>query len=391
MLQFSLTTLHGFLNACGYSALQLRLCPQNIDLNLLHEESNMFRPKKNTRAAKSGFTLVELLVVIAIIGVLVALLLPAVQAAREAARRSQCQNNLKQIGLALQMHHDTYKKFPVGAVNGEGSMWTYYVMPFIEMQAGQNIMTIGEDSGGNFQWAHPGPYSPDLIRSNPIWTNIVLCETVVPSFQCPSLGIPPTGQYDISSDNWHVMSRQPAAYIGNATGLITNQNYTPPGGGQSMTNLDGVLYGHSEIAMKDIEDGTSNTLLVGEARHDVQVQDDIGAIRENGSGDHKDHWYFGSDDVDIDNDLSECIGSTAVPINYHRQVNSSEVCSSPTNLDCQKLQLSFSSDHPGGMQIVRCDGSVDFIQEDIDTVTWRDMGTRSSQQPAVIGGGGRTR
>jgi type II secretory pathway pseudopilin PulG len=67
------------------------------------------------------------LVVIAIIGVLVALLLPAIQAAREAARRAQCQNNLKQIGLAFQMHHDVMKRFPPGAVSGEGSMWSYYL------------------------------------------------------------------------------------------------------------------------------------------------------------------------------------------------------------------------------------------------------------------------
>ena len=99
-----------------------------------------------------GFTLVELLVVIAIIGVLVALLLPAVQAAREAARRSQCQNNLRQIGLALQMHHDVYEKFPVGAVNHEGSTWTYYIMPFIEQQTGQSLMNIGEGGGVNYQW-----------------------------------------------------------------------------------------------------------------------------------------------------------------------------------------------------------------------------------------------
>jgi len=104
-----------------------------------------------------AFTLVELLVVIAIIAMLVTLLVPAVQAAREAARRSQCQNNLRQIGLALQMHHDTYKKFPVGAVNSEGSAWTYYIMPFIEQQTGQSVMNIGEGGGVNYQWDHDYP------------------------------------------------------------------------------------------------------------------------------------------------------------------------------------------------------------------------------------------
>lgn len=353
----------------------------------------MISPTRRTfrrRANRLAFTLVELLVVIAIIGVLVALLLPAVQAAREAARRSQCQNNLKQIGLALQMHHDTYEKFPVGAANGEGSMWTYYIMPFIEQQSGQNIMTVGEDARGNFQWAYPGPYSRDRIEGNPTYLNIVLCETPISSFQCPSVGIPPGGQYDISSDNWHVVNRQPASYIGNGSGCQVNQTSTDIDG-RTMGNLDGVLFGMSEIAMKDIIDGTSNTMLVGEALHDVEMQETKGGVsREDGAGDHKDHWYFGSDDVDINNDLSECIGSTGVPMNYQNQFKGQDICSSPRSPDCQRVQLAFSSAHPGGFQMVRCDGSVAYESEDIDVDAWTALGTRDG--PCVVAGprgGGR--
>jgi prepilin-type N-terminal cleavage/methylation domain-containing protein/prepilin-type processing-associated H-X9-DG protein len=107
---------------------------------------------------KSGFTLVELLVVIAIIGILIALLLPAVQAAREAARRSQCTNNLKQQGLGLHNHHDTYKRFPPGAANNVrpfgtininngrhwGASWMAYIMPFIEMTNPYDRARLGE-------------------------------------------------------------------------------------------------------------------------------------------------------------------------------------------------------------------------------------------------------
>src|SRR3954449_906745 len=93
-----------------------------------------------TRATGTGFTLVEVLVVIAIIGILVAFLLPAIQAAREAARRNQCQNNLKQIGVAIQNHHDTRKVFPMGR-NGIDQMavsWAFFLLPYMEETAVYN-------------------------------------------------------------------------------------------------------------------------------------------------------------------------------------------------------------------------------------------------------------
>ena len=94
------------------------------------------------KKVRRGFTLVELLVVIAIIGILVALLLPAIQAAREAARRSQCMNNLKQIGIALQNYVSVHKTLPVGASLQEGSTWSAYILPYMEESAVASALTI---------------------------------------------------------------------------------------------------------------------------------------------------------------------------------------------------------------------------------------------------------
>jgi len=346
----------------------------------------------DSASARKGFTLVELLVVIAIIGVLVALLLPAVQAAREAARRGQCLNNLKQIGLAHQNFHGVFNKFPWGCINGEGSMWSYYIMPYMEQSSLTNLTTLGFKKGqpilDGFNWAHPGDYSRAVIASDPAYKNLIACETPVPVFQCPSAGFA-GGQYDNSFDpGWVVMSRQPGSYIGGASGIAVNQQGNEPDAvhnrHEKMKKLDGVLFAYSEIGMKHILDGSSNTLLVGEAFHDYQDVAERGAKEEHQLGNRQDHWYFGSDDIDTGDknggyDFSEALGSTGVPINYQSRGNARTLCALPTSKDCQALQLSFGSSHPGGTNILRCDGSIEYISEDIDEIAWRDLGTRESQ------------
>jgi len=340
---------------------------------------------------RKGFTLVELLVVIAIIGVLIALLLPAVQAAREAARRAQCLNNLKQIGLAHQNFHGVFNKFPWGCINGEGSMWSYYIMPYMEQSALKSLTTLGFKKGtpilDGFNWAHPGDYTRSMIANDPAYKNLIACETPVPVFQCPSAGFA-GGQYDNSVDTgWVVMSRQPGSYIGNASGIAVNQNGNEPdlvhNRHDKMKKLDGVLFAYSEIGLKHILDGSSNTLLVGEAFHDYQDVADRGAKEENPLGNRQDHWYFGSDDIDTGDenggyDFSEALGSTGVPINFQNR-GGRPPCSAAASKECQALQLSFGSSHPGGTNVLRCDGSIEFISEDIDENAWRDFGTRDSQ------------
>ena len=134
---------------------------------------------------RRAFTLVELLVVIAIIGVLIALLLPAVQQAREAARRIECNNKMKQLGLALHNYHDTYQKFPAGAhmgdgkttsctASGRGIPWTVAILPFLELT---NLYDQVEMSS---EFVCSNAESPTMSPNRSVW------ETSVPAFQCPS-------------------------------------------------------------------------------------------------------------------------------------------------------------------------------------------------------------
>ncbi|MFV2066180.1 MAG: DUF1559 domain-containing protein [Pirellulales bacterium] len=340
----------------------------------------------------NGFTLVELLVVIAIIGILIALLLPAVQAAREAARRMQCTNNLKQIGLAMQNYLDPNKSFALGASLGEGSLWSAFILPYLEGGNMKDLLTIGENNTGNFQWAQPGPYSYPITDRT--YRNVNAVETVIPVYRCPSAALP-EHQYDVSADGWHVMRRCPGSYLGSASGLIEDQNKPVFG----MRNLDGVLWGiHYEgktldrrttrvraVRIREITDGLSNTMLVGEALHDSIAQQQIGRKSELLVGDHKDHWYIGSDDVDTSPfmDPSEGLGSTGVPLNLHKIYTCEKGRSTPEQ--CMALQVCYSSNHTGIVNVVMCDGAVRAVNEAIDAQIWSDMGTRAGQTRASVG------
>jgi prepilin-type N-terminal cleavage/methylation domain-containing protein len=342
---------------------------------MLHSADIVARRKSVHSAA---FTLVELLVVIAIIGVLVALLLPAVQAAREAARRSQCQNNLKQIGLALQMHHDAKKLFPAGAAAGEGSLWSYYILPYHEQGNSYALTTIKEED----QWAYQGAYTRDQIAGDPIYRNIVLCETVFPLYRCPSAALP-EHQFDYSTFNWNVVDRVPGSYLGSASGMLVDQNRVDVNN-TPMGTLDGVLFANSKTGIKDVLDGTSNTLLVGEAMHDAKAVDNS-SRRELATGGRCDHWYIGSDDADgyggpdQARDLSESLGSTGVAPNFQEKYWGAEFCGGGDAPECQKQQLSFGSAHSGGLEALKCDGSVDFVIDAIEPLVWRNFATRDSQ------------
>ncbi len=207
---------------------------------------------KRTCRGSSGFTLVELLVVIAIIGILVALLLPAIQAAREAARRTQCNNNLKQIGVALHNYHDTNKVFPAGYINrnptGDPDWgWAVFIMPFMELDPIYQQLDVGKTQLVQF-------YNATATAQQ-----IELLQTPIKAYRCPSdvtkdlnnlcqFGALTPVPFNIATSN----------YVASAGGLTTP---TAPSGA---TDSKGLFYGNSWRSMRDILDGTSSTLAAGE-------------------------------------------------------------------------------------------------------------------------------
>ncbi len=344
--------------------------------------------------SRRGFTLVELLVVIAIIGLLVALLIPAVQSARGAARRIQCTNNLKQIGLALQNHHDAVRTLPLGAALTEGAMWSAFVLPYMEEESLRDLVILLEHN----QYAHNQPFYSYPV-TDPFFRNLVACETVIPVYRCPSAGLPEHMRDQGQDSTYYIQQRVPGSYIACASGIATSQVSSKVLGVNHrwLEKMDGVMWGltigspkdaRDLVSFRKIEDGLSKTIAVGEAVTDFQKILELSTGRGNGypgpeptSGNRKDHWYIGSDGIDGPGigDPSEALGSTGVRPNLPIRPDPCK-SSSPA---CQALQLSFSSQHPGITQVVMCDGSVRPIQEDIAAVVWSKMGTRSKHFDAV--------
>jgi len=203
---------------------------------------------KRTYRGSTGFTLVELLVVIAIIGILVALLLPAIQAAREAARRTQCNNNLKQIGVALHNYHDTNKVLPAGFIyrtpaGNPDWGWAVFIMPFMEMDAMYKEADVGTTQLIQFYNATATAEQRALLQ------------TPIPAYRCPSdISMVLNDRCRFGSPNPPHFHLATANYVG-CSGTGTNA---------STTDAGGLLYGNSWRNLRDALDGTSTTFLAGE-------------------------------------------------------------------------------------------------------------------------------
>lgn len=295
-----------------------------------------------TQSKRSGFTLVELLIVIAIIGMLIALLLPAVQAAREAARRTQCKNNLKQMALAMHNYHDIHRKFPMGLsfrlTSGNTTFWQTAILPQIELA---NVFD-------RIDWAKTWD---DKLSPNPR-----VCATHIPIFQCPSSGVQ-TNESDVQG----FKTRCPSTYLGCASGLLDRESGPDPK--LSNTEIDGMLFRDSNTSFASVVDGTSSTILIGEALHDYTFWGENPWVGNQ----VVDHWYIGSIDVHSYNEVSEALGSTGVRPNTHRDRSSF----------IDNTEIGFTSQHCGGVQCAFSDGHVEMIDETIDQSVWSALGTRA--------------
>jgi prepilin-type processing-associated H-X9-DG protein/prepilin-type N-terminal cleavage/methylation domain-containing protein len=356
-----------------------------------------------SRSRRIGFTLIELLVVIAIIAVLIGLLLPAVQKVREAAARAKCQNNLKQLGVAIHNFHSTHGAFPLGAERTAGGYWSGFILPYIEQDVGFKALTFSEDSD-NAQWAAPWPglamNQVSITSTDSSSRNIAAIETVFSVFRCPSANIP-DHVLDVSGyegGGWVVQRRVPCTYLGNASGTATNDFRPPPpdsnGGpssspyGKALWKENGIFIardnkptvregGMTHMRVGDIPDGTSNTIAIGEAvpyLDDPEFQMARPPAEKYGSGGRKDHWAIGGDDMDNYEgcDWSEALGSTGVPINIGGGVPLDR--SDPLY---DAWEVSYGSRHSGGANFLMADGSVRFIRDTIDLKTFRALGTRA--------------
>lgn len=299
---------------------------------------------------QAGFTLVELLVVIAIIGMLVGILLPAVSSARESARRSQCSNNLKQIGLGLIGYQTAMGHFPKGSGISRrranaGLSWNVFILPHIEEQELYDLIAPDADGVSNS-------------------LNLLTKSQELPIYICPSA--PTARKY--SPDGSPVVVMLPKQ--------LRESNYAGVGGAGrvegSVVDLedlecgdyftDGMLYPDSQITLAHIKDGQSNTLMVGE--------------RHYFAGD----WTYGSH-WEKRPDRQLCLNSTKNarwPINgsreafgYHRRD-----ANAPDNAKHILFNdLVFESYHPAGVNFVYADGHVTFETEDIDLACFQDRAT----------------
>jgi prepilin-type N-terminal cleavage/methylation domain-containing protein/prepilin-type processing-associated H-X9-DG protein len=301
------------------------------------------------RSRRFGFSLIELLVVISIIGVLIALLLPAVQAAREAARRAQCVNNLKQLGLALQDYHQANNSFPLGSYlnpsysnpdfTTNGNAWLVSVLPYIE------------------QTALYAAYNTNLNYGN--MANLTAHATGINLMWCPSDPIVsqaadmPAGSVFLAWETVNYLSTVKVNFssYGACNGSIFTYLTGPddPCYQETITSFNGIVQFGITHGIADITDGTSNTFLLGERGHGLLAEPQRDTW----------HWLFG---------VNKMLFTTQWPPNPQKTIsNDPDYIGNMLGANVSIYLLTASSFHPGGCNFGFADGSVKFVKETIDS------------------------
>ncbi len=312
---------------------------------------------------RGAFTLVELLVVIAIIGVLIALLLPAVQQAREAARRMQCSNQLKQLGLAVHNYHDTYSKMVYAAdpqsssgARRRGASWIVRLLPYIEQSAIYDNYVFAGDS---------------TMQEGPNPNAALIDNVVIPGLNCPSSPLEDRKSHgtnangDITVQTGNYVGVHGSHFTGGTTSDVSTSTRCSlyygeqvPNGAIAYINVGGdneevgCPARVSPIGFHSVTDGTSNTLMFGEqsdyqyapdgSKLDLRSSTYLGGIWSNGSG--STYW-------------TQNVTTLRHGINTY---------GGDGNTAAYQHNVSFTSAHPGGMLGAQVDGSVRFVPENID-------------------------
>jgi prepilin-type N-terminal cleavage/methylation domain-containing protein/prepilin-type processing-associated H-X9-DG protein len=315
----------------------------------------MTHPTSRRRA----FTLVELLVVIAIIGVLVSLLLPAIQSARESARRTQCNNNLKQLGLAITTYVDTYNVYPPGGMSqivvnntvvlSNELSWHALILPYIEMKGLQGDINFNAvNLAGNLL----APVPPDV----PPWL------TQVPTYMCASAPstihnttqMPNPANDDINAYTTHYYGIMgPVGVNPASTKAAPNNIYKQDAQGFA---TQGVLGRNSKNLIQDIIDGSSNTFLLGEIS-----------------------WF----DADSYRSWLRGCGGNATGLycgGCKNVVFGINAAAWTSGVDFDLNRVSFGSMHPGGCQFVMCDGAVRFINQSVDMDVYKATASMNGRE-----------